>query len=474
MTQSQSRQVKLNLRTVGLGIHIGRTNLYVTGVRNRFGRLVYTGHDVLENYREKTDGEIREFLEEFQREYKMKRGDAYLILPRGYALIQTADFPLEAQNNLDEAMGYQLSNLFPGNLEVYDFFPQVMTKADQLRVMILALKKEYMGQAFSLMRRWQLKIAGITLDSFAMLNGLAHTAPERFAKEKFAVLHFYQDGLELLASSEGRIQASHFFTFEEDEARRKEQIVRELEEGLSRARMDAESVDSWLWAGRVPDDLKAFLSEEIGIPYSEWQDMEGTAIPAEALPGFGGGVSALFDKNALNLNMLPSKLRKRHKRLPVILGVVAVIIMSLFFIGGEIQDYRALGREHRQLKARNEDLSARALELSNAKQAYSAVAKERDTFRRYEASDLTVRLLYHLSQQLPEHTYLTLLRIDNGTDLNIRGDSEDPIAVENILKNLDFLKDVKASRSGFTTSSRDPDGKKSFSIDATIVLEAFN
>lgn len=462
--------MELNLRTKALGLGFDEKNLYVTAIHNKFNQIRYRGHDVLENYATLTDEEIREFLEDFRTNHKIKGGDAYMVLPRDRVMVQTADFPLEARNNLDEVLAYQIGNYFPVDPEEYTFFPQVIGVSDQLKVMIVAVGKESLGACFGFIRRWNLKLAGLTLETFATVNALSKIAPDTMAESKLVVFRHYPQGLEMIAVNEGRLAGSHYMTFAVEDPEPGRTLLPHIEEAFSQTRIDPNDVDVYLSSGQDQHGLNAFLSEEVGIPLTTWDDQDGQTLEPEALPGLGAAVCAVHESLPLELNMLPENLRKRHKLLPIILVTILLVLGGIFMIVREVGVYQDLKQQHAKANADFEKIQQALQEVSLAKADYEAKIGEYQRYKPYIASGVLYRLLEGLANQLPLDTYITNLQIKDGAELTVQGESDDPFETQRILTNIPFLKNVEPGTA--ITVVRNSEGKKRFMFKADIDLEA--
>jgi len=460
--------IEINLRSRAWSIHFDERNLYLTAIRNKINQVEFTGCETLEDYRDKSDEDVREFLEEFQRKHGVKRGDAFMLLPRSMTTVQIADFPLEAADNLEEVMSYQLENFFPVNLEEWAFFPQVIAKGEMLKVMITAVKNERLGEFFGYIRRWNLKLAGLTLDTFGLINGLAKTGADRFANERTAVFRFFNGGLEMAIVNQGRLAASHFFEVGSETAQ--EEIVTQLEQGFSQARLDPNEIDNYVAAGLAEPDLQAYLRDEVGLPFQPWRDVTGAEIPPEGLAGFGGAVTAVHEKPAFSLNMLPDNLRKRHRRLPIVLGATALIVAAIYILVGEVRDFRNDLESNARAEVQLAEVTERMNEVSKARSEYQAKLTQLQMFNRYQANNMLIKVLFSLSQDLPEHTFLTNMTIKDGVSLSIQGESDEPFEIQSILARMPFLRDVQPVNA--ITAGRNRDGKKRFNFRANIALEA--
>lgn len=464
----KSMEVEFNLRSQAWAISVDEKNLYLTAIHNRWNTIQYKGCEVLTDFESRSDEEVQEFIEDFQGRHKVKRGDAYLVFPRSLASLQPLEFPLEAQDSLEEAIGYQVENYFPGDLEAYEFFPQIMSRTDLLKVTIIAIKKERLAHAFGFIRKWNITLAGITLDSFALVNGLQKTNFEMGANSKTMVFQSYPTGLEMLALNEGRIESSYFFNLEDVEDR--ELLLAHLEQGFSIARMDPNEVDTFLWSGMDLPELKTHLTDEILIPFSELQDASGHRLPPEALCGFGACVSAVQDKLPYSLNVLPENLRKRHKRLPLMLATVALALIAIFFLASEAKEFSGLKKEAARLEKQRAQITESLSAVSDARSKLEAKRAELALYENYQATNLVLKVLHRLSRDLPDDTYLTNFQIKKSRRLTVQGESSQPFEVQRILTRFPFLSDVQPGNA--ITTGRNKDGKKRFMFKAKINLGA--
>ncbi len=531
MKKNLNFQIDMSLRTRGWSITFDERNLYLTAVHNKLNQIQYSGYEVLEDFESKTDDEIIEFIEDFQSQHKVKRGDAYLAIPRSEAVIQIAEFPSEAKDNLEEVMEYQLGNYFAGDLEEMEFFPQVVSSTDQLQVMIVAVKKERLGHVYSFIRRWKLKLTGVSLEPFSLVNGLAKTDTDAFSKSKIAVFRPSLAGLEMVVVDEGRLAVSHYFpigkkadagmpaevlpeqeegaeekseaqdeTFEETSGYNEElethghdhmddegdyhedafqeewipvvdydALVSNLEHGFSLARLDPNDIDVFIWAGEQHQEIKDFMTSEIGIPFDSWNDVTGKRIDDIALPGFGAAMCSVVDKPLLGLNMLPENLQKRQKRLPLILATVAIAIMAVFFVFTEARSYASLTKEAERVDREHAQIMDRMEEVSAARSQLVSRREQLELYKKYQVTNLLVKMLLTLSTNLPDNTFLTHIQVKNGDDITIQGESDDPFKIQRILTDIPYLKDVQPGNA--ITTGRNRDGKRRFMYKAVIDLE---
>ncbi len=508
--------MEINLRSRALGIHFDAQNLHLVGVRNQINQLAYKGWEVLPDFERRSDDEIQDFLEDFQAKCRIKRADAYMLLPRSAVICQIVDFPAEAADNLDEAMEYQLGNYFAIDREEYNFFPQVISRGDQLKVLITAVKNHTLGHTFGYMRRWSPKLAGLSLDTLGLINGLMRLDNDRYAKGQIMIFRPFPEGLEMIGLRDGNLVLTHYFPVErlapvplvdededadpdraddadgsaaddsadedEDEALAlplalglgpidQAKLVEQIEAGFSVARMEPNEVDLYFWAGSDQEDVRTFLAEETSIPFQVLTDNKGQHIDEGAIAGFGGAVCAVHDKTQYPLNMLPERQRKRHKRLPVILALAVGIVALLLLVFKEVKVFQSEQATKARLEKKLEQKQRDATDVADARTKLEQKQAELELFKPYKPHKTVTRLLEALANQLPEDTYITGLAIRDNDNISLQGESDQPFELQKILSDIPFLKDVKTSDT--ITSGRNRDGKRHFSYQATLALEAF-
>ncbi|MDJ0836282.1 MAG: PilN domain-containing protein [Acidobacteriota bacterium] len=470
MKEESKLNLELNLRTRAWGICIEETHLTLTALHNKLNQLSYKDSETLFDYDSVSDEDVQDFIEEFQNRHGVKRGDAFMTIPRSQVQIQVAEFPTEAEENLEEVMSYQLANYFPGALEEMTCFPQIIHKGEQLKVMIVAVRNEVLGHAFGLIRRWNMRLAGLSLSSFALVNGLAKLAPNRFANDRIMVFHFGKGTLETIGINRGKLTSSSLIHYDPEEGI--QDAVSSLEQAFSEARMDPNEIDHYLASGIPDEDSLLYLKEEIGIPFEEWTDTQDQPVPPEGLTGFGAAVCAVHDKVNLELNMLPEKQRSHRRRLPLILATVAISILALVFVYLEASEYINLSDQETRLQAQYQQYSSRMNEIASARSKLENLQSELADFDRYQQSELLYIMLETLTEQLEDDTYLTNLQIKKGTDLQLQGESDNAFEVQRRLTAIPWLKDVKPSNAITSRKNRDGKSKARFIYKAKIDLEA--
>lgn len=461
-------QMEVNLRRRAWGLSLTGRDLHLSAVQNKFNAARFKAHAVLEDFAQMEDADVRAFIEGFLDEHKLKQTRAFLSFPVDQVLIHMAEFPSDALETLDEVLEYQLENIFPGNYDAHDFFHQVISKGEVLKVMVIAVKKEIMGKLFSQIRKWDLRLSGITLDCLAQFNMLGKLGNDAFKRSRIMLLQFDRSHLQMVGFRLGRFAGEYHFDFDADQL--DATMVPGLEEGFSRCRMDPNEVDGFICAGAPRARVKSFLEEDIGMPLESWRDSYGEEVPAQALPAFSLAVTALHDHLPFQLNMLPVPLRKKHRQGPLIIVSLAAILLLGYFGYQQFGEYRTLRKERQILSHQIEQLEEQIQQLSAVQMEHATKQEEVDSISKFLYSDaLLLKVLNVLSRELPVHTYLTSFRINDGNQLTLTGESEEPFAVRSHLQSLPILRNVDTANA--ITPGRDK-SKKKFTFKADLILEA--
>ncbi|MCB1043079.1 MAG: PilN domain-containing protein [Acidobacteria bacterium] len=461
-------QMEVNLRTKGWGLAINQDRLVLTAVRNRFNQIRFVASAVLEDLSQKSDEDVKQFIEDFMDEHRLKRGEAYLGMSQRDVQLQMVEFPLEAADSLDEVLEYQLENLFPGNYDQFDFFHQIVSRHEQLAVLVIAIRKEVLGAMYARINRWNLQLAGVTLESIGLTNGLTRLEGEAHATQKVAVFHFATEAIELTIIREGKLVLSERIRIAKETLHR--DLMAGLEQAFSEARLDPNEVDKFFLSGAVDEEAEMMLRHQFGFRFDPLKDSLEKEIPPESVIGVCLAITAVFDKNPLQLNLLPQSLRKRHRHLPLLIASFVGVLVCVYLLYGEYTSYKKIDEELTFTLQQSERLKGRVEELSALQLEHETKSDAVKSFYKFRYSDsMALKLLSELTNALPDHTYLTSFSIRDGDQLTIQGESEEPFAVRSKLQSLPFLTDVDTKNA--ITPGRDP-VKKKFTFGARIQLEA--
>jgi hypothetical protein len=460
---------EFNLKTKAWGITFSGPDLVLTSIHNRFNQFEYKDMEVLPDYDKLEDQEVQDFIDDFLTRSKVKRGDAFLGISRSEYHSFTVEFPLEAEESLSDTIGYQIENLYPGDPEEIDVFHQIIGREEQLKVQVICVPKTYIGKIFGLIRRWKLKLAGITVESMALINGLSKIYLTDFKKKQIALFHSLPDGLEMIGLKSGVWTGSYFARF--DELPEEEDLAGILEEGFGQIRLDPYQVDDFVFSGSKEDRVKQQLSG-LGIEFAALNDARGGSIPESSLSGLGCAITALHEKLPLTLNILPLKLQGRHHQLPVLIAMLVVLALVGWFITVETRSYLALQKELTRYQKRNAKLEEQLVELTQARNAYQERKDLVESYRKYiYSNNLVLKVMSIISAEMPDHTFLSNFSLRDGVKLTMQIETDDFFEVRNKLEKLPYFKNVDTANA---ISQARTGNKRKTNLKMDIVLEAFN
>jgi len=460
---------ELNLKAKAWGLTFSGPDLILTAIHNRLNQFQYKDIAILNNYEKLEDQEVQDFIDDFLSKAKIRRADAYLGIPRSEVHPFVVEFPKEAEQTLSDTIEYQIDGLYPGDPNEIDVFHQIIGRDELLKVQIFCIPKTYIGKTFGLIRKWNLQLAGITIEHLAIVNAFSKIHKLDFRKKQFAVLHCSPAGLEVLGLKEGLISGSYFARISESPTQ--EELTGFLESAFSETRLDPYQVDEFVLSG-TPSESLILKYQSLGLSFTELKDTKGQTIPTTALSGLGLALTAIHEKLPCTLNILPPKLQKRHHQLPVMIGIALLILLAGWFITQEAKSYKSLQDELTRYQTRNEKLETQLFELTTARNEYEERKEKVDAYKKYIYGDnLILKVLSIISQELPDHSFLTSFSIRDGSKLTMQIETDDFFEVRNRLQKLPYFINVDTANA---ISKARTGQKRKTNLKMDIVLEAFN
>ena len=128
-----------------------------------------------------------------------------LIIPRGWAMVRTAEFPLTVRENLSAVISYELDRLTPLDADraFYDF-QTIAEDGDHLKIMLAAMRKDALQPYLEALREKGIGVGRAAVGSFAF-GALSHYIHGR-GGTVFAAIH--ADGYEGGSIRDGKWLAS--------------------------------------------------------------------------------------------------------------------------------------------------------------------------------------------------------------------------------------------------------------------------
>lgn len=460
---------EINLRTKAWGLTIEGHTLILTAIHNRYNQFEYRDSLSIPHYDQLEEQELLDQIEDFLATHKVKRGDAFLGIPRSEVHTFVVEFPKEAEESLSDTIEYQIEGLYPGDVQEIDVFHQIIGRDDQLKVQVFCIPKTYIGMVFGLIRKWNLKLAGITINHLAIANGISRIYKTEFPKHQIAVVHIGDEAIELIGLRDGII--SGVYSVQMGDAPTEEELSAAFGEGFSQIRIDPYEVDDFILSGFISEAMRLKLLS-LGLEFKTLMDTKGNEIPPEGLLGVGLAQTALHERMPFKLNILPPKLQSRHHQLPVLLGIVAIILLAGWFVTGEVREYMDLKQELTRYESRNEKLREEVFELTKIRNRYEERQELVENYKKFiYGENLMLKVLSILTAELPDHSFLTSFAVRKGSSLTMQIETEDFFEVRSKLEKLPYFANVDTANAISQTRSGN---KRKTNLKMDIVLEAFH
>jgi len=460
---------EINLRTKAWGLTLEGDDLVLTAIHNRFNQFEYRDTLAISNFEQLEDAELLEQIEDFLASHKVKRGDAFLGIPRSEVYTFVVEFPKEAEESLSDTIEYQIEGLYPGDVQEIDVFHQIIGRDEQLKVQVFCVPKTYIGKIFGLIRKWNLKLAGITINHLAIANGLSRIYKNEFKAKQIAVVHMAQGQLELIGLRDGVISGVYSVPLENDAD--ESTLSAAFAEGFSQIRVDPYEVDDFILSGFVSESMQLKLNG-LGFQFTQLKDTKNKAIPSEGVLGVGLALTALHERMPFKLNLLPPKLQSRHHQLPVLIGIVAIILVAGWFVTGEVREYMDLKKELGRYQTRNEKLREEVVELTQVRNRFEERQDLVENYKKFiYGENLMLKVLSILTQEIPDHSFLTSFSVRKGVNLTMQIETEDFFEVRSKLEKLPYFANVDTANAISQTRSGN---KRKTNLKMDIVLEAFD
>ncbi len=413
----------------GVGLEIGREDLYVTVARVRPSGIKVLGALTIHRFREQPAAEWGEVYSNFLR--KMGHGHlaAKVLLPRDEVIVRQVQLPGVADKDMAAALRFQIDSLHPFSEEeaVYDF-----ARVGKSATAVVGITRRSIVIDFTdLFAEAGIKVSAFTFSAASLYSALRllSTPPA----EGFLALGEDSTGLEAYGESPSRPLFS----------------VR-LDGPIQRARALALS-ELRLPADTEPVSLQDVLPKPVAAP-------EDYSVAASALHYATAAASACAWRG-LNVNLLPPEMREASSRLlyvpTVVLGVLVLLMATALLGYSGYEDRRYLASLQGEI-ARVQPAAQRSAILDRQIAITRNRAETLDNFRRRLKDDMTA--LNELSNIVAPPAWINSLQLARES-LSISGEAD---RAEALLKLLDGSRQFR--RSEFTLPIVRGAGGESFSI----------
>jgi Tfp pilus assembly protein PilN len=352
-------------------------------------------------------------------EFKAKKVEVTLGIPREWVVIRTAELPSTVKANLTSVISYELDRLTPFSSDdaLYDF-KLLGEKDEKLSIMIWAARTNLVRPYLEALGKEGIVVKRVTvgLSSLGTMTQYLSKDPAKIFLDHHR--YGYQGGLVV----EGELVAAIGGVFDgEDKAAKAGRVVAELHVLVNEAKRREVSPTVLVY----PDSGEHLVSEnDLGVPLQilknkEVQEKlyaEQSDIPCCAA---GGMIESLWDK-ANPVNLLGKGLRVAKKTPMVITALLLLVIaglVSIFMIIPLQREEKILQEIDRQISARKEEVR----KVESIKKEIDVLNSDIATIQSFkDTKPMTLIIFKELTNVLPKTVWLTRTRITD-TAVDIEG-----------------------------------------------------
>ncbi len=381
--------------------------------------------------------------------------DVSLSIPKAWAVIKTADFPITVKENLSDVVSYELDRLTPFSPEdaFYDF-KILKENAGKLTILVMAAKADKVKPYIEALREKDIIISRITVN----LSGIGTLCRYIDKGTDFIFIEINGDGYEGALFLDGSINsafAGSFISSDEkippshplvrggegelkgDEKSKVDTLITEIDSLIAAAKNQDKSPRIFVLFKDKSHTLKELLKLQINLPFRILNETDikfrsvGAALGKdlrrestrtelssahEEAPyaAIGGVLESLWPKaNGLNLFKKGNYERPKSPRAFTIILMLSIIAMWILYIIAPLKiEGKRLNEIDRQIMIRKEDVK----KVEALKKEIDALSNEISTISNFkENRPMALSILKELTAILPKTTWLTRVRITEST-----------------------------------------------------------
>jgi Tfp pilus assembly protein PilN len=393
-----------------LGVDIGEHELCLVCLKASSRDVQLVAHAVcsIEQgiHGEEKSTAVSKLIKGFLRESRISPVSVFLGIPRSNAILRYLELPIAVKENLRETMGYELEKHVPFSPEEVYFDFQIISEdksTDRLQLLLVVVKKQTLSTVLAVSEHLGFGISGVGLTATALADYFSW----RNKKENATVRSFIflgQHHIELGLVKDGMLRHSRDLS-------RNEGVIEAIPAALSKMRLDFvkvdEPLDTVLCGMEKDDPLLERLNNMGGLALHQ-VDLSRTQIPSTALMAAYGLALKGVRKTSMDINLLPSTLRKKPSKfkLYALFGLASLVLLGalawgggVFFqrqwtldnLDGEIQKLESKLKKFEQLKTDKQIIEGRINYLNTLRQGGPPV----------------LDILRELSERVPKDAWLS-------------------------------------------------------------------
>lgn len=346
-----------------------------------------------------------------------KKPDVTLIIPKSWAVLKIAEFPITVKENLQNVLSFEMDRLTPFNPEdVFYDYRIIREEENRLSLLIAATKKDTVTPYIEALQEKGIDVKRITVSMTAMaaLNsysgGKDGTIFLDFGK------NFYEAGL-----IKGSVTVDHTSgSFEtEDDKTRASKVIKELQPFFERVKSSGATPEILLLLrdSSIKETLRSMIDYPLRILGETDLRIKLPTIKDIPYVALGGLIESLIRGERINL----LSCGKREKRqIPFLLTLILFITIASLAVVYFITPLRV---EERRLHAIEEEIAKKKIEAKKVESLKKEVEELRDevaSINNFKEGRSSLAILKEMTLILPKNTWLTRFRITE-TNVDIEG-----------------------------------------------------
>jgi Tfp pilus assembly protein PilN len=405
-----------------------------------------------------------DLIQDFIKSNNVESSDIFLGIPRKSVILRDIEFPLAVKENLRSTLEYKIENYIPLKVENIYFDYQIIEENKQhnrLKILLVVVQKDILDTYFRIKDRLGVGLTGISIDSSAYVNFLAHH-PDTSQVADYVFVY----------EADRKTHNMLHLGVVLDKALQYSRSVVIAEENEIRTILAKELKPVKEFFAHHKDTIKLFyISENVKnlfLPHLEEHEEFQIQIPdpgraeiatSSMVPAMGLALEGV-KKVPMQINLLPAPLRKRPSRK---VYYIMFALIALFFISGLAWGGSKIMRQSLILSHLNSETERLAAEIKNIDEIRNNI---KDLETRIEYLDKLsrgrvplVEVLKEITERIPATAWLQDLNYDeNG--VQIYGFANSASELISLLEASPLFSDVIF----LATITRGQDGKERFRI----------
>jgi len=466
-TQKNTEVLNKLLFQSGLGIYIHEGGLSIVHLKSSFTTIkVEKQADYLLDANKSIEDRLLacpDLITDFIKSSNVTSADIFIGIPRESVILRDIEFPLAVKENLRSTLEYKIENYVPLKVENIYFDYQIIhedKQLNQIRVLLVAVKKDILESYLRLKDRLGIGLTGISIASTAYVNFFSYH-PDMSTEADYVFVHETdKEGgkklhLGVVINKLLRYSRCVKILDKEPESVLEKELkpVKEIVEDIANPVKLFFMSDSK--KSPILTSLKGHELFDVHIPEPSLAGISNPAmIPAAGLALRG------VKKVPMQINLLPAQLRKRPGRMAfyIMFALIGLFIVSGVMWGGSKIMRQKLVLNH--LKAETQRLMADIENIDSIRANIEDLEVRADYLDRLWRGNVPlIEVLNEITERIPETAWIQDLNYDE-RGVQIYGFADSASELISLLEASPVFNDVVF----LSTITRGQDGKERFRI----------